>query len=65
MAEFTKHLYLSMVPEALIASQLSPKQFAVYYAVGSVEKSRGQAIFFEIDPRSWHEELSVEEDLAR
>ncbi len=65
MAEFTKHLYLSMVPEALIASQLSPEQFGVYYAVGSVEKSRGQAIFFEIDPGFRHEELAVEEGLAR
>jgi len=65
MAEFTKHLYLSMVPEALIASQLSPEQFAVYYAVGSAEKSRGQAMFFEIDPSFRHEELPVEEGLAR
>ncbi len=65
MAEFTKHLYLSMVPEALIASQLSPEQFGVYYAVGSVEKSRGQAIFFELDPSFRHEELPVEEGLER
>jgi len=65
MAEFTKHLYLSMVPEALIASQLSPEQFGVYYAVGSVKKSRGQAMFFEIDPSFRHEELSIEEGLAR
>ena len=65
MAEFTKHLYPSMVPEALIASQLHPEQSAVYYAAGSVAESRGQATFFEIAPRSWHEELSVEEDLTR
>ena len=65
MAEFTKHLYLSMVPEALIASQLSPEQFGVYYAVGSVEKSRGQAVFFEIDLSFRHEDLPVEEGLER
>jgi hypothetical protein len=65
MAEFAKHLYLSMVPEALIASQLSPEQFAVYYAVGSEKKSRGQAMFFEIDPSFRHEDLPVEEGLAR
>ena len=44
-----KHLYLSMIPEALIASMLTPEEFGVYYAVGSEKKSRGQAIFFEID----------------
>ncbi len=43
----TVHLYLSMLPEALIASMLSPEEFGIYYAVGSQKKSRGQAIFFE------------------
>jgi len=65
MAEPAKHLYLSMLPEALIASQLSPEQFGVYYATGSVKKSRGQAIFFEIDPSFRHDELPIEEGLAR
>ena len=46
----TVHLYLSLIPEALIASMLTPEEFGVYYAVGSQKKSRGQAIFFEIDP---------------
>ncbi|MGC9468753.1 MAG: hypothetical protein ACP5HS_09185 [Anaerolineae bacterium] len=65
MAEYTKHLYLSMIPEALIASQLSPEQFGVYYAVGSQKKSRGQAIFFEIDPEFRTDELPIEEGLRR
>lgn len=65
MAEYDKHLYLSMVPEALIASQLTPEQFGVYYAVGSLKKARGQAIFFEIDPDFRHDELQIEEGLAR
>ncbi len=59
------HLYLSMIPEALIASMLTPKEFGVYYAVGSKKKARGQAIFFEIDPEFRHEELPVEQGLAR
>jgi hypothetical protein len=46
----TVHLYLSLIPEALIASMLSPEEFGSYYAVGSKKKSRGQAIFFEINP---------------
>lgn len=47
----TVHLYLSLIPEALIASMLSPEEFGAYYAVGIQKKSRGQAIFFEIDPK--------------
>jgi len=43
------HLYLSMIPEALIASMLPPLDFGVYYAVGSEKKSRGQAQFFSVD----------------
>jgi hypothetical protein len=59
------HLYLSMIPEALIASMLTPEEFGVYYAVGSEKKSRGQAIFFEVDLEFRHPELPVEEGLAR
>jgi hypothetical protein len=65
MAQFTKHLYLSMIPEALIASQLSPEEFGIYYAVGSEKKSRGQAMFFELDPEFRTDELPVEEGLRR
>ena len=60
-----KHLYLSMIPEALIASMLTPEEFGVYYAVGSQKKSRGQAIFFELDPDFRHDELPIEEGLER
>lgn len=45
-----KHLYLSVMPEALIASQLTPEEFGAYYAVGAERKTQGQAAFFEIDP---------------
>ncbi len=60
-----KHLYLSMIPEALIASMLTPEEFGAYYAVGSLKKSRGQAIFFEIDPAFRHDDLPVDEGLKR
>ena len=43
------HLYLSMIPEALIASMLPPLDFGVYYAVGTEKKSRGQAQFFSVN----------------
>jgi hypothetical protein len=43
------YVYLSVLPEALIASMLPPKDFAEYMATGSRKKTRGQAIFFEVD----------------
>jgi len=59
------HLYLSLIPEALIASMLSPEEFGAYYAVGSEKKSRGQAIFFEIDPEFRGHGFQVEEAIKR
>lgn len=44
------YYYLSLIPESLIASMLPPEDFGNYYALGSHKRSRGQAIFFEIDP---------------
>jgi hypothetical protein len=44
------HLYLSLNPEALIASHLPPEEFGAYLAVGTQKYSRGQAMFFEVDP---------------
>lgn len=61
----TVHLYLSMIPEALIASMLTPEEFGVYYAVGSAKKSRGQAIFFEVDPDFQSDALRIEEGIRR
>ncbi len=43
------YLYLSLTPEALIASMLSPEEFGNYLAVGTKKRTRGQAIFFELD----------------
>ncbi len=42
-------LYLSLIPEALIASQLAPSAFGAYYAVGRHLHAHGEAIFFEVD----------------
>ncbi len=42
-------VYLSVLPEALIASMHPPKDFAEYMATGTRKKTRGQAIFFEVD----------------
>ncbi len=44
------YYYLSLIPESLIASMLDPESFGNYFAIGSQKRSRGQAIFFEVDP---------------
>ena len=44
------HLYLSLIPQGLIASMLEPEAFGSYYAVGTRVHARGEAIFFEVDP---------------
>ena len=44
------HLYLSLIPQGLIASMLDPEEFGAYYAVGANVHSRGEAIFFAVDP---------------
>jgi hypothetical protein len=61
----TVHLYFSLTPEALIASMLPPEQFGQYYATGHKYKSKGQAIFFEIDPSFRHEFFNLDEVLKR
>lgn len=59
------HFYLSLLPEALIVSMLSPEEFGAYYATGSAKKSRGQAMFFEVDPTFRHDFFRIEEALKR
>ncbi len=61
----TTHLYLSLIPEALIASMLSPEEFGTYYAVGTYKKQHGQAMFAEIDPDFRHDFFHIEKSLAR
>lgn len=45
-----KRLYLSLIPESLVASMLEPEDFGRYLAVGSQKRSSSPAIFFELDP---------------
>ena len=50
MAEFEKHLYMIVFPvNALVASQLSPADFANHYTVGSAKHFKGKVLFVEID----------------
>jgi len=53
------------MPEALIASMLSPEEFGVYYAVGSHRKLHGQAIFLEIDPDYRSDFFRIDEGFDR
>lgn len=59
------HLYLSLIPEALIVSMLPPDEFGQYYATGHHYKSKGQAIFFELDPTFRHEFFDISSAIAR
>ncbi len=61
----TVHFYLSLIPEALIASMLSPEEFGSYYAIGSKKKSSGQAVFFEVNPEFRSKYFRIQEGLAR
>jgi hypothetical protein len=61
----TVHLYLSLIPEALIASMLSPKEFGVYYAVGTHKKLHGQAMFIELEPEFRHEFFRIQDGIQR
>jgi hypothetical protein len=54
------HLYFSLIPEALIASMLTPEQFGQYYATGFKFKSKGQALFFEVDPAFRHPYFDID-----
>ena len=42
------YLYLSMAPEALIASMLPPAEFGTYLATGTRKRSQGQAVYFDL-----------------
>jgi hypothetical protein len=59
------HLYFSLIPEALIASMLSPEEFGQYYATGHKYKSKGQSIFFEIEPSFRHPYFDIDTAFSR
>jgi len=43
-------LYLSLIPESLVASMLEPEEFGAYLATGTRKRPHGQAIFFKLSP---------------
>ncbi len=61
----TVHLYLSLIPEALVASMLTPEEFGTYYSVGDTKRRRGQAMFVELDPSFRHEYFRIDEAIKR
>jgi hypothetical protein len=60
-----QRLYLSLMPEALIASMLDPEDFASYYAVGSDGTGQGEAVFVEVDPGFRDPALPIDAALKR
>ena len=59
------HMYLSMIPEALVVSMMPPEEFAVYYSEGTRKKAREQAVFFELDPEFRGRHFRIGEGLCR
>lgn len=55
------YLYLSLIPEALILSQLPPDRFGKYLAIGDKKLTRGPAIFFALDPAFQSDAFRLEE----
>ncbi|HVN56918.1 MAG TPA: hypothetical protein VMT63_01350 [Bacteroidales bacterium] len=56
----SKYIYLSVIPEALIASMLPPKEFGDYMATGTKKRNVSQAIFFEIDLELIKDKIDME-----
>jgi len=64
MSEFQKHLYMVLYPnEALIASELSPAEFGMHYAVGSPRHFMGKTVFAEIDIHFRHDYFHIDQIL--
>ena len=61
----TVHLYFSLIPEALIASNLPPEKFGQYYSTGSGYKSKGQSLFFELDPNFRNDYFEIDTAVER
>jgi len=58
-------LYLSLIPEALIFSQLTPEKFGMYMAIGSNRQIEGPAVFFEVDQSADLSDFRLEETRER
>jgi hypothetical protein len=61
----SNHLYLSLIPEALIMSQLPPDKFGAYIATGSKRQIEGPAVFFEVDQSADLSAFRLDEAHAR
>ncbi|HEY0944779.1 MAG TPA: hypothetical protein VGD81_05910 [Opitutaceae bacterium] len=62
------YLYLSLMPESLVASHLPPDDFGAYLATGSQKRSRGQALFFKLTDEYCTSHLTaagIDSDLRR
>lgn len=59
------YLYLSLIPEALIYSMLPPQEFGKYYSVGARKRTRGEAIFFLVNPSFSSKDLPMKEAAQR
>ncbi len=55
----TIHLYLSLIPEALVASHLPPEEYGAYLALGPKKRAHGQAIFFKLSESYAQERLDA------
>ena len=51
------HLYISLMPEALVASHLAPEAFGAYLATGPKHLARGSAAFFQLSDDYAEEKL--------
>lgn len=60
----TIHLYLSVIPEALVASHLPPEEYGAYLALGPKKRSQGQAIFFKLSDAYAREKLDAFPNIA-
>lgn len=58
-------LYCNLLPESLVASNLDPAAYAAYLAVGLSGRSRGQAVFFEVDPAKVPPDFPMDEARER
>lgn len=65
MPAYDKHLYMIVHPvNALVASQLSPEDFARHYTIGSSKHYQGKVIFAELDLAFRDPHFDVEHYLA-
>jgi hypothetical protein len=64
MADYQKHLYMIVFPNnALVSSQLEPKEFAAHYTYGSRRHFRGKVIFAELDINFRNEHFDIDKYL--